>query len=167
MRPRLVCGAPLALITGEDDQPGPVRETLERTSGEKDVRYLSGNCIAMGSRNRPGHHAYPSAIQARPLALGEPEEETIVAMKLALAAELRRVRQEKGLTQQELAQHMGSSQSRVAKMEAADPTVSMELFVRSLSSLGETRQQIGAVIGATPKTPRPASGRKKTSRAAA
>ncbi len=36
-------------------------KSLGRTSGEKAARYLSGNCIAIGSRKRAGHHAFPSA----------------------------------------------------------------------------------------------------------
>jgi DNA-binding XRE family transcriptional regulator len=75
-------------------------------------------------------------------------EEAIVAMKLALGSKLKDVRREKRLTQQEVAKRIGSSQSRVAKMETADKSVSMELIVRSLVSLGTTRAQIGKVIGA-------------------
>jgi DNA-binding XRE family transcriptional regulator len=74
-------------------------------------------------------------------------EETIVAMKLALASKLKALRQERRLTQQQLAKLIGSSQSRVAKMETADSSVSIELFIRSLSFLGASRVQIGKVIG--------------------
>ncbi len=74
-------------------------------------------------------------------------EETIVEMKLALAEWLRDMRKEQHLTQQELANRIGSSQSRVAKMEMADKSVSIELFVRSLVSLGTSKTQIGKVIG--------------------
>lgn len=76
-------------------------------------------------------------------------EETIVAMKLALAERLRDLRKEQHLTQQELAKRIGSSQSRVAKMEVADKSVSLELFVRSLVSLGTSQTQIGKVIGSS------------------
>lgn len=74
-------------------------------------------------------------------------EETIVAMKMALASKLKLLRQEHRLTQEQLAKRIGSSQSRVAKMEIADKSVSMELFVRSLVSLGASRGQIGKVMG--------------------
>lgn len=74
-------------------------------------------------------------------------EETIVAMKLALASKLKGLRKEQRLTQDELAKRIGSSQSRVAKMEVADNSVSMELIIRSLVSLGASRGQIGNVIG--------------------
>lgn len=93
-------------------------------------------------------------------------EETIVAMKLALASKLKDLRKEKRLTQQALAKQIGSSQSRVAKMEVADKSVSMELFVRSLVSLGTPRAQIGKVIGSCyVKKERPAVSRKKASKA--
>ena len=74
-------------------------------------------------------------------------EEVIVSMKLVLASNVRDLRKKRKLTQQDLAKRIGSSQSRVAKMEVADKSVSMELFVRSLVSLGASRVQIGKIIG--------------------
>jgi len=74
-------------------------------------------------------------------------EEMLVNMKLALAANVKTLRQQKRMTQQELAKRIGSSQSRIAKMEVADRSVSMELFVRSLASLGASRTQIGKIVG--------------------
>ena len=74
-------------------------------------------------------------------------EDMLVNMKLALAANVKSMRQRQNLTQQELAQRIGSSQSRVAKMEVADPSVSMELLVRSLVALGASRPQIGRIVG--------------------
>jgi transcriptional regulator with XRE-family HTH domain len=52
------------------------------------------------------------------------------------------------MTQTQLARQIGSSQSRVAKMEAADPSVSMELLVRSLAALGASQAEIGKIVGA-------------------
>jgi ribosome-binding protein aMBF1 (putative translation factor) len=74
-------------------------------------------------------------------------EEMLVNMKLALAANVRTLRQQKKITQQELAKRIGSSQSRIAKMEVADGSVSMEMFVRSLAALGASRSQIGKIVG--------------------
>ena len=74
-------------------------------------------------------------------------EEMLVNMKLALAANVKAMRQKKRITQQELAKRIGSSQSRIAKMEVADRSVSMELFVRSLAALGASRTQIGKIVG--------------------
>ena len=77
-------------------------------------------------------------------------EETVVEMRLALALALRTRRVESHFTQAELAKRIGSSQSRVGKMEAAAPDVSLELLVKSLVSLGVTRSEIGKMIAARP-----------------
>jgi transcriptional regulator with XRE-family HTH domain len=53
------------------------------------------------------------------------------------------------MTQVELARRINSSQSRVAKMEAGDPSVSLDLLVRSLLALGATRKQIAGALAAT------------------
>jgi len=76
------------------------------------------------------------------------EEELYVEIKLALADAVRARRVKLGLTQAELAQRMRSSQSRVAKLEAGDRTVSIDLLVHALVRLGATRSQLGRVLGA-------------------
>jgi DNA-binding XRE family transcriptional regulator len=85
-------------------------------------------------------------------------EEVIVGMKLALASKLKAQRQQRKLTQQDVAKRIGSSQSRVAKMEVADRSVSIELLVRSLISLGMSPGQIGKIIS----TPSVQKKRQKT-----
>lgn len=74
------------------------------------------------------------------------EEAAFVELKLALATHLRQTREQRGLTQLEVARLLGSSQSRVAKMEAADASVSVDLLVRSLLALGVSRVEVGRVI---------------------
>ena len=74
------------------------------------------------------------------------EEESLIDMKLALANKLKARRQERKLTQSEIAKRLGSSQSRIAKMEIADKSVSLDLLVRSLLSFGATRQDIAGTI---------------------
>jgi DNA-binding XRE family transcriptional regulator len=74
------------------------------------------------------------------------EEAAFVELKLALGDYLRRLRRESSLTQSEMALRLGSSQSRVAKMEAADASVSVDLLVRSLLALGASLQEVGRVI---------------------
>ena len=81
------------------------------------------------------------------------EEAALIEMKLALARSLREHRHARDLTQEELAKRLGSSQSRVAKMEAAEATVSMELLVRSLLVLGASRDEVGRVIGRSTTVP--------------
>ena len=75
-----------------------------------------------------------------------PEEAAFVELKLALAHFLRDVRVHQGWTQAQTAKRHGSSQSRFAKMEAADASVSVDLLVKSLLGLGATREQVGEVI---------------------
>ena len=75
-----------------------------------------------------------------------PEEAALVEMKLSLARRLRTLRTEKRLSQAEAARRLGSSQSRVAKMEAGDATVSVDLLVRSLLAIGASRQDIARAI---------------------
>jgi transcriptional regulator with XRE-family HTH domain len=67
-------------------------------------------------------------------------------MKLALSETLRSWRAKKRLTQSELAKQLRSSQSRVAKMEAADPTVTLDLLMRSLLHLGATPKDIAKAL---------------------
>jgi predicted XRE-type DNA-binding protein len=79
--------------------------------------------------------------------LGLSEEEvTLIEIKLSLARGLRKLRTGEAITQQEVASLIGSSQSRVAKMEAADPSVSIDLLVRTLLSLGADRRVIASIL---------------------
>jgi DNA-binding XRE family transcriptional regulator len=71
-----------------------------------------------------------------------PEEEAYIELKLELAKNLQKRRIEKKLTQVDLARMLKSSQSRIAKMEAGDPTVSVDLLVRSLLVLGTSRKSL-------------------------
>ena len=74
------------------------------------------------------------------------EESAYIEMKLALSEKLRERRRRKKLTQAELAKAIESSQSRVAKMEAGDPTVSIDLLVKSLLALGMSKKELGRTI---------------------
>ena len=74
------------------------------------------------------------------------EEAAYVEMKLALSEMLRNRRVRKKLTQAQLAQEIRSSQSRIAKMEAGDPTVSIDLLVKSLLALGVSKKELGRTI---------------------
>ena len=64
------------------------------------------------------------------------------------------------LTQAQLAQRMRSSQSRVAKIEVGDRTVSIDLLVHAFECLGATRMQLARVIGAAPRIKDPVVRRK-------
>jgi len=71
-----------------------------------------------------------------------PEESEFIEFKLALANKVKALRQEKGMTQVEMAKAIGSSQSRIAKLEAGDASVSTDLMLKSLFSLGAKRKDI-------------------------
>jgi predicted transcriptional regulator len=75
-----------------------------------------------------------------------PEESAYIEMKLALSKNLQERRKIKSLTQEQLARLLKSSQSRVAKMEAGDPSVSLDLLVRSLLILGESRKNVAKIL---------------------
>ena len=74
------------------------------------------------------------------------QEAKFVELKLALAAGVRQLRERQGMTQAALAEQLGSSQSRVAKMEAADRSVTVDLIVRSLLAIGATPGDIAKLI---------------------
>jgi len=82
----------------------------------------------------------------------------LIEMKLALSRSLRDRREQRGLSQMELAKRLQSSQSRVAKMEAGDPSVSMDLLVSSLLLLGASSTDLARTIRG--------EGRSKNGRAA-
>jgi DNA-binding XRE family transcriptional regulator len=75
-----------------------------------------------------------------------PEEEALVEMKLSLAAKLKEQRRRRRLSQTELAKKIHSSQSRVAKMEACDPSVSLELLIRAVLATGATKRELAKAI---------------------
>lgn len=76
-----------------------------------------------------------------------PEEAAMVDLRLRLADAVKRRRKEQRLTQAQLAALLGSSQSRVAKVEAAAESVSLDLLVRSFLAMGATTEELAAVIG--------------------
>lgn len=82
--------------------------------------------------------------------LGLSEEEALyVELKLKLADGLRERRQRQGLTQSDLARRLRSSQSRIAKMEAGDPSVSLDLLIRSLLALGTSIRDLAKLMART------------------
>lgn len=79
-----------------------------------------------------------------------PEESELVEIKVALTSALKKQRGKSDLSQTQLAEKIGSSQSRVAKMEAGDPHASLDLLVKALVASGMTREELGGVIAARP-----------------
>lgn len=78
-----------------------------------------------------------------------PEEQEIVALRVAVARTVRRLREKMHLSQQELAKRIESSQSRVAKIEAAAEGVSLDLSFRGLFAVGGKLSDLAKLPGQT------------------
>ena len=78
-------------------------------------------------------------------------ESAYVELRLRLSDAVRALRRKKRLTQEQLAELLQSSQSRVAKVEAADESVSLDLLIRSLLALGATSRDLAEVIEGEPE----------------
>lgn len=85
-----------------------------------------------------------------------PAEKAYVELKVKLAEAVKRNRERREWTQAQLAKKLASSQSRVAKIEAGDPSVSLDLCFRSLFALGTSRIELAKIVQSKPKL----SGRK-------
>lgn len=70
----------------------------------------------------------------------------LVSIRLALADQLKARRQKLGLTQTDLARRLASSQSRIAKMEAGDPTVSVDLLMKAILTTGTKARDIAKAV---------------------
>lgn len=77
------------------------------------------------------------------------DESAYIELKMRLAEGLRERRQQHRLTQGELARMLKSSQSRVAKMEVGDPSVSLDLLIRSLLVLGVSDRELSRLIASS------------------
>jgi DNA-binding XRE family transcriptional regulator len=81
-----------------------------------------------------------------------PEEAAFVEIKLGLSKRLKELRVSHQLSQTALARRLNSSQSRVAKMEAGDPSVSTDLLIRALFSVGATSKDVAEAIASGEST---------------
>ena len=70
------------------------------------------------------------------------QEAALVEVRLCLMDALRQARRKRGISQLQLAKRMGSSQSRIAKIETGDPSVSLDLIIRALIASGASRREI-------------------------
>ncbi len=75
-----------------------------------------------------------------------PEEEAYIEIRLEVSTLIKTQRNKRGWTQEQLARVMGSSQSRVAKMEAGDLSTSLDLMIKTLLRLGISKQEIGKLL---------------------
>jgi ribosome-binding protein aMBF1 (putative translation factor) len=73
-------------------------------------------------------------------------EAQLVEIKLSLSEELRKTRERRHWTQTDLAERIGSSQSRVARMEGGARGVSLDLLIQGLLATGATRGSIAKAL---------------------
>lgn len=78
-----------------------------------------------------------------------PDESAYIEMKLALSHSLKQRRLENKLSQVELAKLAHTSQSRIAKMEAGDPSVSIDLIMKTLLALGASPKDVAKAISSS------------------
>jgi predicted transcriptional regulator len=78
------------------------------------------------------------------------EKNAYVELRLRLADSLRLRRRRRKLSQTELARMVRSSQSRIAKMEGGDPSVSLDLLIRTLLALGASIRDLARAINGQP-----------------
>ncbi len=76
------------------------------------------------------------------------EESAFIELKLLLAEHLRQLRLRRRWSQVRLSRFLGSSQSRVARMEGGDRSVTLDLLVKALLKVGATRQGLARLIAA-------------------
>lgn len=75
-----------------------------------------------------------------------PEEESYIEIRFELSNLVKSRRNKIGWTQEQLSNSIGSSQSRIAKMEAGDVGISLDLMVKALLQLGISKQEIGKLL---------------------
>lgn len=75
-----------------------------------------------------------------------PEEEAYIDIRLDISSLVKSQRAKSGWTQKQLARAIGSSQSRIAKLEGGDPGISMDLMIKALLQLGTSKKQIGKLL---------------------
>ena len=101
----------------------------------------------MDSRKRKALEASGWAVETAEEFLNlTPEETRYIELKLALSASVKAERLRQGLTQTDLANLLGSSQSRVAKMEGSDPAATVDLLLKALLAMGVSRKQLAKLI---------------------
>jgi len=116
--------------------PGIERITSSSTFSSRSRRSNTHRRLLTGAKTCPASR-FPS---------NSARKSAYIELKLKLAQNLKKKRLEKHLTQIDLAKLLKSNQSRVAKMEAGDPSVSIDLLIKSLLALGTSHKDLAGII---------------------
>ena len=117
--------------------------------GDKPLVWIGKMTMDNTKKNRLMRKGWKVGNTAEFLELS-PQESEYIELKLTLSQNLKKQRQHNKLTQDELGKLLRSSQSRVAKMEAGDPTVTLDLLIRSLLALGVSKKNLAKMIEQQP-----------------
>jgi len=91
--------------------------------------------------------------------LGLPSEEMVyIEVRARLSDALRERRAQRGISQSTLAARIGSSQSRVSKMEVGDAGVTLDLLIRSLIAIGVSLPELARIVGIDEVATTPVAG---------
>lgn len=74
------------------------------------------------------------------------EDSAYLELRLSMATYIKSLRKKNHLRQIDLAKRLHTSQSRIAKIESADPTVSLDLMAKSAFAMGATPKQLAKAI---------------------
>jgi DNA-binding XRE family transcriptional regulator len=83
-------------------------------------------------------------------------ERQLIEIRVDLGIATRKLREAKGLTQKALAKQIESTQSRVSKIEEADPEVSLDLMFRAFFAIGGKLEDLTSHSTPLPKPEVPA-----------
>ena len=90
-------------------------------------------------------HGYRVATTRDFLGLSD-EEMSLIDLKVSLIRKIKKIRNERNITQQQLAGLIHASQSRVAMLGRGRPEASLDLICRALFALGVSRRKLGKAI---------------------
>lgn len=70
----------------------------------------------------------------------------LVELKMKLGEYMRDARRHRRWSQEQMAENIGSSLAQIIMMEAADPSISLDLMVKALLSMGASPRDIGRAL---------------------
>lgn len=118
---------------------------MQKAAGSLQTVKKTGNIMKNKKRKKLEEKGFRIGSAADFLEL-TPEEEAYIDIRLDISNLVKAQRAKRGWTQEQLARAIGSSQSRIAKLEGGDPGISMDLMIKALLRLGTSKKQIGKLL---------------------